>query len=68
MTKKTFGDVGIALTSSIFTQIKHLPQKTQQFSGNGAIAPFPCCGSWRSLSPKQLQVLTRIEAKVGEQS
>lgn len=43
MTEKTFGDVEIALTTSIFAQIKKLSQKTQQFSDNSAIEP---CSIW----------------------
>ena len=44
MTKKTFGDVEIALTTSIFAQIKQLSQKTQQSSDNDAIEPCCICG------------------------
>lgn len=44
MTKKTFGNVEIALTTSIFAQIKQLSQKTQHFSDNGAIEPCSICG------------------------
>ena len=44
MTEKTFGDVEIALTTSIFAQIKKLSQKTQQFSDNSAIEPCSICG------------------------
>lgn len=70
MMGKIFGDEAkLSLFSSafIFAQVSLLPQKFHRFPNNSAIALLlPYCNLWRSPSSKQQQVLTQIEAKVGD--